>query len=78
MSLNPDAAAFLKAMENIPQPPDTTVQEFRDAAARLMKAGGEPLPVGKVEEKVIKGGDGQPLTLRIYTPEGAGPFPAIV
>jgi acetyl esterase len=77
MPLHPDAAAFLKAMENIPQPPEATVQEFRDAAARLVRPG-EPLPIGKVEDKTIKGGDGQPLILRIYTPEGSGPFPAIV
>lgn len=77
MPLHPDAAAFLKAMESIPQPPDATVQEFRDAAARLMKPA-DPLPIGKVEDTLIKGGSGQPLTLRIYTPEGPGPFPAIV
>lgn len=77
MPLHPDAAAFLKAMANIPQPPEATVQEFRDAAARLMKAS-DPLPIGRVEDRIIKGGDGQPLTLRIYTPEGKGPFPGIV
>lgn len=77
MSLHPDAAAFLKAMESIPQPPEATVQQFRDAAARLMKPG-DPLPIGKVEDQLITGGEGQPLRLRIYTPEGDGPFPAIV
>lgn len=77
MPLHPDAAAFLKAMETIPQPPEVTVQEFRDAAARLMKAS-DPMPIGKVENRTIKGGDGQPMTVRIYTPEGAGPFPGIV
>lgn len=77
MPLNPDAAAFLKAMENIPQPPDVTVQEFRDAAARLMKPA-DPLPIGRIEDRTIKGGDGQPMVVRIYTPEGPGPFPGIV
>ena len=77
MPLHPDAAAFVKAMQAIPQPPDASVQEFRDAAARLVKPG-DPLPIGAVEDKVIQGGDGQPLRLRIYTPEGSGPFPAIV
>lgn len=77
MPLHADAAAFLKAMENIPQPPDVTVQEFRDAANRLMKPA-DPLPIGKVEEHTIPGGSGQPMTVRIYTPEGQGPFPGIV
>lgn len=77
MPLHPDAAAFLKAMESVPQPPEASVQESRDAVARLVRPG-EPLPIGKVEDRVIAGGDGQPLTLRIYTPEGTGPFAAIV
>jgi acetyl esterase len=77
MPLHPDAAAFLTAMAGIPQPPDVTVQDFRDAAARLMKPA-DPLPIGKVEDRTIPGGDGQPLAVRIYTPEGAGPFPGIV
>jgi acetyl esterase len=77
MPLHPDAAAFLKAMESIPQPPEATVQEFRDAAARLIRPG-EPLPIGKVEDRMIEGGNGQPLAIRIYTPEGVGPLAAIV
>jgi acetyl esterase len=78
MALSAEAQAFLEAMKNVPQPPDMTVAEFREAAARLMKAAGDPLPIAKVEDRVIKGGDGQPLTLRIYTPEGAAPFPGVV
>lgn len=77
MTLHPDAAAFLKAMENIPQPPEATVQEFRDAAARLVRTD-PPLEIGSVMDATISGGDGQPLRLRIYTPEGDGPFPAAV
>jgi len=77
MPLHPYAAVFLKAMENIAQPPEATVQDFRDAAAKLVRSG-EPLPIGKVENREIRGGDAQPLNIRIYTPEGTGPFPAIV
>jgi len=77
MPLHPDAAAFLEATKDIAQPPEASVQEFRDAVARLVRPG-DPLPIGKVEDVEIKGGDGQPLALRVYTPEGAGPFPAVV
>jgi len=77
MTLHPDAAAFLKAVEDIRQPPEATIQEFREATARLVRPG-EPLTIGKIEDRVIEGGDGQPLTIRIYTPEGTGPFPAAV
>ncbi|MBL8651114.1 MAG: alpha/beta hydrolase [Sphingopyxis sp.] len=77
MPLHPDAAAFLQAMADIAQPPEATVQEFRDAAAKLVRTD-PPLDIGKVEDVAIAGGDGQPLTLRIYTPEGEGPFAAAV
>jgi acetyl esterase len=36
---------------------------------------GEPIPIGKVEDREIEGGDGQPMAVRVYTPEGSGPFP---
>lgn len=78
MPLSPEAEAFLKLMADVPQPPDMSVAAFREAAARLMKAQADPLPIAKVEDRVIRGGDGQDLIVRIYTPEGPGPFPAVV
>ncbi|HEX7673181.1 MAG TPA: alpha/beta hydrolase [Bdellovibrio sp.] len=41
------------------------------------KMGGPIMPVGKVDHKVIPGGDGE-ILLRIYSPKGIGPFPVIV
>jgi acetyl esterase len=35
-------------------------------------------PVGHVETRVMSGPDGSPLRLRVYTPEGNGPFPVVV
>ncbi len=54
-----------------------------DAMVQLAQARGayapEKLPpVGMVETKVMSGPEGNPLALRVYTPEGAGPFPVVV
>src|SRR5215472_9068622 len=43
------------------------------AAARIA----EPLPVARVEERMIPGPGGE-IRLRLYWPQGAGPVPAIV
>jgi len=34
-------------------------------------------PVGKVEDRMIPGADGE-IPVRVYTPEGAGPFPVLI
>jgi acetyl esterase len=77
MPLHPDARAFLDKMANTPQPNDIPVEEFRRAAAALI-ATGPQLQIGRVENLEIRGGDGQEMKLRIYVPEGAGPFPTIL
>ncbi len=51
-----------------------------DAVAALLKSKGKPvtpMPVGSVVNRTIPG-PGGPLPIRIYTPEGDGPFPLIV
>jgi len=77
MPLHPDARAFLDKMAGAPQPNDISIQAFRQAAAALI-ATGPPLQIGRVENLQIAGGDGQPMNLRIYVPEGTGPFPVLV
>src|ERR1700742_4146107 len=77
MALHPDARAFLDKMAGAPQPNDIPIAAFRQAAAALI-ATGVPLQIGRVENLQIPGGDSQPMNLRIYVPEGAGPFPVLV
>jgi acetyl esterase len=50
-------------------------REQMEATARARKA--EPLPVAKVEERMIPGPAGE-IRLRFYWPQAAGPVPAIV
>ncbi len=51
-----------------------------DAVKALLRERGmsdAPEPVGKVEDRMIRGADGQ-IVARIYTPSGRGPFPVVV
>jgi acetyl esterase len=77
MALHPDAKAFLAKMGNAPQPQDIPIEEFRRAAGALIPTG-PPLEIGAVKNLQIAGADGQPMQLRVYVPEGAGPFPIMV
>jgi acetyl esterase/lipase len=77
MALHPDAQAFLAKMGNAPQPQDIPIEEFRRAASALIPTG-PSLKIGTVSNLEIAGGDGQPMQVRVYVPEGAGPFPMIV
>jgi acetyl esterase len=77
MPLHEQARAFLDKMASSPQPNDIPIAQFRQAAANLITTG-PPLQIGKVENLEIPGGDGQKMALRIYVPEGEGPFPVLV
>jgi acetyl esterase len=77
MPLHPDARAFLDRMAGSPQPNETSIEEFRRAASALV-AGGPLLQVGRVVDIAIAGGNSQGMNLRVYTPEGTGPFPVAV
>lgn len=84
----PEMQAVLDELGKLkPKPLETlTAQEARkqptpaDAVKALLKAQGKktaPEPVGDVDNRSIAGPDGK-IKLRIYTPEGDGPFPVIV
>ena len=77
MALHPDAQAFLKKMGNAAQPQDVPLEDFRQAASALIPTG-PPLEIGPVTNLEIAGGDGQPMKIRVYTPQGAGPFPVML
>src|ERR1700761_6732751 len=77
MPLHEQARAFLDKMAGTPQPNDIPIEEFRRAAAAVITTGPE-IRIGKVENLEIRGGDGQKMKLRIYVPEGSGPFPVLV
>ena len=79
-SLHPQILQVLEAMAKAElrpieamTPPEARAQ--MEATARARQA--EPLPVAKVEERLIPGPAGE-IRLRLYWPNAAGPVPAIV
>jgi acetyl esterase len=54
-----------------------TVEQARANMGALMVAQGEPEPVGRVENRTLPGPGGD-VPIRVYTPAGAGPHPALV
>ena len=83
-----DMAAVLAAFEDLHPKPITSLsaEEARaqptpaDAVTALLqerKQSTVPMPIGKTKNQMIPGQGGD-LPIRIYTPQGPGPFPVIV
>ncbi|HEY7414161.1 MAG TPA: alpha/beta hydrolase, partial [Ktedonobacteraceae bacterium] len=78
MPLDPQAQAFLDEMAALNAPPlNTLPPEAARQGARMQLALAEPEPVAKVENRTIPGPQGD-IPVRVYTPEGDGPFPVLV
>lgn len=79
MPLDQQADAFLRQLEEMGGPAlnEMSPEEAREALAQLAELGGEPEPVGDITNRSIPGPNGD-IPIRIYTPEGSGPFPALV
>ncbi|HEX8997781.1 MAG TPA: alpha/beta hydrolase [Ktedonobacterales bacterium] len=82
MALDPQLKAYADQLAATAGPPRSTLtaqavrqQEAADLAASLV--GTTPLPVARVEDRAIPGPDGS-IPIRIYTPEGDGPFSLVV
>ena len=76
MPLHPDARAFLERMAATPQPQEVPLADFREAARALIPTG-EKLALARVEDRVIPGGDGQDMAIRVYEPEATRPCPIV-
>jgi acetyl esterase len=79
MPLDPQMKVILDQMAAAGVPPlhKMSPLEARQAVLAMRATQGEPERVGKVEDRSIPG-PGGPIALRIYTPEGSGPFPVLV
>ncbi|NHM31468.1 alpha/beta hydrolase [Neobacillus terrae] len=78
MALDPQAKFLLEQMEAAGAPPmDSLSPEEARATTDFSALAGEPEEVGKVENQTIAGPGGE-IPVRIYTPKGEGPFPALV
>jgi len=80
MALDLQAKAFLDYLASLGAAPiHTLTPEKNRAGFRFLanKTNPPPEPVAKVEDRLIPVQDGE-IKLRIYTPEGKGPFPVLV
>lgn len=79
MPLDPQVKTFLEQMAAQGAPPisEQTVEQARETAAAFTQLALPPMPVASVEDRRIPGPQGE-IPVRIYTPEGTGPFPGIV
>ena len=76
--LHPQARALLDTMPDMPDFDSVDIALLRAGmSADMLAPDSEPLAVAKVEDRVIPGPDGE-IPVRIYTPEGSGPFPLLV
>lgn len=78
--LDPQIEAFLKRMLEQGAPPVQTLTPIEAREMRnpvFIELGGPPQAVTDVENKKVPGPGGD-IPLRIYTPEGSGPFPVLV
>lgn len=80
MPLDQQADAFLRQLEELGGPAlnEMSPPEAREAMEAMAEmTAGEPEPVGDITNRSIPGPLGE-IPVRIYTPEGSGPFPALV
>src|SRR3954469_971870 len=78
MPLDPQAQTLLDMLAQMPQVPmaKQTPEASRAPFGRLAAMSGEPDQVANVEDRTIPGPAGE-IPVRIYTPEGSGPFPIL-
>lgn len=79
MPLDPQAEAFLRQLEDAGGRAlnEMSPAEARETLAATVESAGQPEPVGDITNRSISGPLGD-IPIRIYTPEGSGPFPALV
>lgn len=78
MPLHPQVKKALDAMAAAGPPlHHLSPQEARKAILAMRATTGEPERVAKIEDRTFRGPGGQ-LPVRIYTPDGRGPFPVLV
>jgi acetyl esterase len=77
MPLDPQVQALLDQMAGLPRLEELSVADARKQVERRIAVNLPTLPVASVLNRSIPGTGGS-LPLRIYTPNGNGPFPLIV
>jgi acetyl esterase len=77
-NLDPQAKAYLEAFNQLPTLHEMEAQAVRDLFAQAPPVEVELAPLAKIEDRRIPVGEGEEISIRIYTPEDQGPFPLFV
>jgi acetyl esterase len=79
MPLDPQAKALLDQMAEAGAPPFESLspEQAREMIVQMRDLAGEPESVATVEDRDIPSPNGT-IPVRVYTPEGTGPFPVLV
>lgn len=77
-NLDPRTKVYLERINQLPPLHKMEPQAVRDLYAQIPPVEVELAPIAKIEDKLIPVGAETEITIRIYTPEGQGPFPLFV
>lgn len=77
-NLDPQAKLYLEAFNQMPALHSMEAQAVRDLFALVPPVEVELAPLASVEDRLIPVGNEEEINVRIYTPEGEGPFPLFV
>ncbi|MDC0759499.1 alpha/beta hydrolase [Brevibacillus sp. AG] len=77
-NLDPRAKVYLERINQLPPLHKLEPQAVRDIFAQIPTVEVELAPLAKVEDKLIPAGADAEINIRMYTPEGQGPFPLFV
>jgi acetyl esterase len=77
MPLDPQVKALLDQMAGLPRLEELSVADARKQVERRVAVNLPTLPIASVLNRTIQGPGGD-LRVRIYTPNGSGPFPLMV
>ncbi|MCM3600012.1 alpha/beta hydrolase [Robertmurraya korlensis] len=77
-NLDPQAKVYLEAFNQMPALHSMEAQAVRDLFALVPPVEAELAPLASVEDRLIPVGNETEINVRIYTPEGEGPFPLFV
>src|SRR5690625_6002211 len=76
-NLSPESKVYLEGFNEMPAMHTMEAQAVREMMAQAPLVEVELAAVANVEDRLISVGDAE-IKVRIYTPEGSGPFPLFI
>ncbi|MFC7062579.1 alpha/beta hydrolase [Halobacillus seohaensis] len=77
-NLDPQSKLYLETFNQMPALHKMDPQTVREMMAQAPPVEVEMAPLAKTEDRMIDVGNGEEIKVKIYTPEGEGPFPVFV